>query len=84
MTINNIVDYTISILLGLIIGIIIGYFVFPNSIYVGPDSNDIKKEIFEENGIKFKWMPEICICPISYSMNILNNPDLIKKNKIIH
>ena len=80
----KILDYIITIFLGLIIGVIIGSFIIPNNVYVGPDSNDIKKEIFEENGIKYKWVPEVCICPISYSMNILKNPELIKKNKIIH
>ena len=83
-TINNIIciENIIVIIIGLIIGIFIGYFYFNKSDYIGPDSNEIKKNIYyEENGVPYRLLPEICICPISYSMNLLHNPENIIKIK---
>ena len=34
----------IIMILGLIIGLLIGYFIFNNNTYIGPNSNEIKKE----------------------------------------
>ena len=51
------------------IGIIIGYILNKKIKYIGPDSNDIVKEIhIDESGKKYKWMPKVCICPTSYYM----------------
>ena len=72
MKISNII---ISIF-GLIIGFILGYFIFNNNIYIGPNSNEIKKEIYEdEDGKKYKWETVLCICPLEYSMNKLKDPN---------
>lgn len=69
------------IIIGLTIGLIIGYFMFKKYIYTGPDSNVISKEIYTDNsGRKYKWVPKVCICPISYSMNKLKDPNYIDPN----
>jgi hypothetical protein len=66
----------IIMILGLIIGLLIGYFIFNNNTYIGPNSNEIKKEIYEdEDGRKYKWDTVVCICPVSYSMDKLKDPN---------
>lgn len=70
------------IILGLTIGLAIGNYCFKTYIYKGPDSNIVSKEIYTDinNGKKFKWVPKICVCPISYSMNKLQDPNYIDPN----
>lgn len=69
------------IVLGLIIGMIIGNYCFKVYIHKGPDSNIVVKEIhIDENGNKFKWVPKVCICPISYSMDKLSDPNFNDSN----
>lgn len=59
---------------GIIIGSIIGYYIFKKIKYIGPDSNEIVKQIYtDDNGRKYKYKPRITICPINYSMNKLHN-----------
>lgn len=71
----------ITIILGLVIGLIIGYIQFKKYIYKGPDSNIITQNIYsDENGNKYKWVPNICICPINLSMNKLKDPDWTDPN----
>lgn len=66
------------IILGLCIGIIFGYYLFKKYQYTGPDSNIISKEIYTDFlGYKYKWVPKICVCPISYSMIKLKDPNYI-------
>lgn len=51
----------------MILGIIVGiYFGRKNMIeYHGPNSNDVKKWVYKDrDGNYYKFMPEICICPI--------------------
>lgn len=60
---------------------IIGYFIFKKNIYKGPDSNIISKEIYTDiSGLKYKWVPKVCVCPISYSMEKLHEPNYIDPN----
>lgn len=69
------------LLLGLTIGLTIGNYWFKVHIYKGPDSNIVSKEIhIDDDGKKFKWIPKICVCPISYSMNKLSDPDYVDPN----
>lgn len=69
------------IILGLSIGLYIGYHLFKQYQYKGPDSNLICKEIyFDDEGRKYKWIPKVCVCPISYSMDKLANPSYIDPN----
>lgn len=70
------------ILLGLLIGIFVGKYLFIKHIYKGPDSNIISKEINIDpiNGHKYKWVPKVCVCPISYSMDKLKNINYIDLN----
>jgi hypothetical protein len=69
------------IVLGLTVGLAIGNYWFKVYIYKGPDSNIISKEIHtDEDGKKFKWVPKICVCPISCSMNKLTDPNFIDPN----
>ena len=76
------VENIITILFGLIIGIIISYSFIQNIDYIGPDSNEIKKNTYTDTyGKKYKWDPQVCICPINYSMNLLYNPQNIIKIK---
>ena len=59
----NTIDYIISILIGLIFGVIMGYLIFKKIEYHGLNSNDVVKEIYiDENGKKYKWQPQICMC----------------------
>ena len=57
--INNII-YIITFL----IGYILMKFYNKNEIEHGPDSNDIKKTIFEYKGDYYKFTPYPVICPI--------------------
>jgi hypothetical protein len=69
------------IALGLTIGLAIGNYWFKVYICKGPDSNIVAKEIHvDADGKKFKWVPKICVCPISYSMNKLRDPNYIDPN----
>lgn len=69
------------IILGLTIGLIVGYFLFRRYQYKGPDSNLVCKEIYTDgDGRKYKWVPKVCVCPISYSMNKLKDPKYIDPN----
>lgn len=69
------------IILGLTIGLIIGYYLFKQYQYKGPDSNLVCKEIYtDDNGHKYKWVPKVCVCPISYCMDKLKDPNYIDPN----
>ncbi len=79
--IDEITSNIIVIIIGLVIGVIIGYYLFKVNIYKGPDSNIISKEIYTDIfGYKYKWVPKICPCPISYSMNKLKDINYIDPN----
>lgn len=58
---------SLIILLGLLIGIHMG-FQFNQNIYHGPNSNKVKKMIFQEGNKCYKLVPIIHICPIRMSM----------------
>jgi uncharacterized protein YxeA len=78
---TRIIYYIITVIIGLVIGIIIGIYLFKKDIYKGPDSNIIKKNIYEEkDGRKYKWVPKITICPISYSMYKLKDNNFIDEH----
>lgn len=78
---HQIIMNIIVVILGIIIGIIIGYFIFKKNIYKGPDSNLISKEVYTDIfGNKYKWIPKISVCPISYSMDKLHDPNFIDLN----
>jgi hypothetical protein len=73
-------DYTIytimTIIMGILLGSIIGYFIFRDIKYIGPDSNEIVKQIYtDSDGKKYKYKPHITICPLNYSMKKLHDPD---------
>ena len=73
---KSIIINFIIFLFGIIFGTIIGYYIFKNVKYIGPDSNEIVKEIYtDELGRKFKFKPKITICPLNYSMNKLHDPN---------
>lgn len=54
------------IIFGIIIGYIIGLLL--NYEYHGPDSNEIKKEIYHDKNGCYKLIPKIYACPIGISM----------------
>jgi hypothetical protein len=67
-------EILISILLGLCISVLIWYIFLYNNKYIGPNSNDICKNIYiDKNNKKYKWAPYTCICPIDLSMNKLHD-----------
>lgn len=72
--------YMIVIIMGLSIGLIIGSFIFQRIKYKGPDSNEVKKEIHEDKNGKYRWIPKVCICPISYSFFKLKDKDYIDEH----
>ncbi len=57
----------ITIIIGIFIGIAIGYYVFKPSVVHGQDSNDVKKEIYEDSNGKYKWDTVVTICPLGTS-----------------
>lgn len=60
-------DYTsiiVTILIGIISGFILGYYLFKPKTFHGPDSNDVKKEIYEDSNGKYQWDTIVTICPL--------------------
>jgi hypothetical protein len=84
MIFENNLEIIINILIivsGLTIGIIIGYLLFNQYQYKGPDSNQIAKEVYnDKKGKKYRWVPKVCVCPISYSMDKLKDVNYIDPN----
>lgn len=75
---ENIIINLLTLIIGLSVGLILGYYMFKKINYKGPDSNIVVNEIYaESDGKKYKWIPKVCICPISYSMNKLKDPNYI-------
>ena len=75
---EDIVVNIITIVIGLITGIIFGFVLFKQYHYKGPDSNIVSKEIYTDpDGKKFKWIPNICICPLNLSMDKLKNSSFV-------
>jgi hypothetical protein len=71
---DDIISRIITIIIGILIGAVIGYFLFKDIKYIGPNSNQIVKEIYmDDDGKKFKFKPKVCICPSAYSMKKLHN-----------
>lgn len=71
---ESIIYTFITIIIGILLGVIIGYFIFRDIKYIGPDSNEIVKNIYNDSdGRKYKYKPHITICPMNYSMNKLHN-----------
>ena len=82
---NYWLECLVTIIIGCVVGILFGYILIPTNSYIGPDSNEVRIQIItDDNGKKYKWEPQICICPINYSMTILKDPVLIEENKIKH
>jgi hypothetical protein len=74
-------DMLLIIIIGITIGLCIGYFFMKKTKYIGPDSNKIVKEIYtDRNGKKYKYIPKITICPLSYSMNKLHDNNFKSKH----
>ena len=73
---EEIVSILVTIITGILIGAIIGYIFFRDIKYVGPNSNKIVKETYiDTDGKKFKFKPNVCVCPSNYSMNKLHDPN---------
>ena len=71
---QSIIYTFMTIIIGILLGVIIGYFIFRDIRYIGPDSNEIVKNIYNDSdGRKYKYKPRITICPMNYSMNKLHN-----------
>ena len=71
---ESIIFTIITIIIGILLGVIIGYFIFRDIKYIGPDSNEIIKNIYKDDkGRLYKYKPKITICPMNYSMNKLHN-----------
>ena len=52
-----------SILIGYSFSIIISSFYIKNFYYIGPNSNEIKKNIFFKNNKCYKFIPKLIKCP---------------------
>ena len=55
--------HILGFIFGLLLGIIILLFLRKNK-YKGPDSNIVKKKVFQYNDKYYKFTTEICFCPI--------------------
>lgn len=55
-----------SVILGFLLGYLLVTLYFPNNPIHGPDSNQIKREIYfdQSAGSCYQMIPEMCICPI--------------------
>ena len=60
----DITSILVTLLVGVIIGLIIGNYIIKPKTYHGTDSNDIKKEIYEDSNGQYKWDTIITICPL--------------------
>jgi hypothetical protein len=71
---NNLLYNLLIFIFSFSVGFLIGYFLFKDVKYIGPNSNEIVKNIYiDEHGKKYKYKPQITICPSKYSMNKLHN-----------
>lgn len=63
----------INIILNITLGLIIGFLIYLtlncSNIYKGPNSNIIKKQVFELNGKCYKFVPVVHICPSHIRQN---------------
>jgi hypothetical protein len=59
-------DYIISVILGILCGYLLKKIFFSNNvIYRGPDSNEEKYKVYQEDDKCYRLVPKICICPIN-------------------
>lgn len=70
---ESIILKLLFLIIGTTIGMIIGYYIFRDIKYIGPDSNKIVKKTYKDKDGKFRFRPQITICPTNYSMNKLHN-----------
>jgi len=77
---NDIISIIFAIIIGFSVGILIGRQLFNKIKYKGPDSNEIKKQTHKDKKGKFKWVPKVCICPISHSMFKLKDENYIDEH----
>ena len=72
---SDIILTIIQIIIGIVIGLIIGYIAFKDVKYIGPNSNEIVKQVYiDDFGKQYVYKPKVCICPSNYSMNKLHDP----------
>jgi len=72
---NDIISTIITIIIGIVIGSVIGYICMKDIKYIGPNSNEIVKQIYlDDNGKQFKFKPKVTVCPSAYSMKKLHDP----------
>lgn len=55
---------TFNIFIGLIIGYYIGLYIFSEQTYHGPNSKNIIETIYKYENKYYKFIPEVCVCPI--------------------
>lgn len=73
---DSVIVTLMTFIIGILIGGVIGYFIFRDIKYIGPDSNEIVKNIYtDKNGKQYKYKPKITVCPLSYSMGKLHDPN---------
>ena len=73
---ESVIDTLMTIIIGILLGSIIGYFIFKDIKYIGPNSNEIIKKTYSDtDGMLYKFVPKITICPLNYSMKKLHNPN---------
>ncbi len=55
------------------VGFLIGYLIAKSLFkqYHGPDSNIIKNQIYKKDNICYRFVPQMYICPIFYSMKAI-------------
>jgi len=59
-------------LISIVIGYILGYILIKtficNTIYHGPDTNQIRKKIYidKQTNKYYRFIPKICFCPLGY------------------
>lgn len=65
------------------IGYIIGFKVIDNTIYHGPDSNVIKRQVFHDNNKDkyYRFIPVPYICPPMYKNKLCTTKTLSLKDK---
>lgn len=54
----------VSVIVGFSLGAVLMYMFSQKVIEHGPDSNQIKRDIYQHNGKCYKFIPQPYICPI--------------------
>ena len=56
------INIVINIIIGLVIGVLLSYWIRPVIKYKGPNSNDIRKNLYKHEGKCYRLVPKVYMC----------------------